>query len=290
MPLGKYKTEIIGVSAEVGVGDAFGVTINNQYRIRSDTEIAKRVEALAPIAFALGQIPTPVEHIAEEQNPVDFLLEGRKTLSVKTNMSRLGKVAPQVVGQPTAKTFWEHFDDLMDIPLPSKREEQRLEFKRTSISKIADFMNRYWDNLFECDHMVYFYNFVDNKGQLVEQPGFKSLARFDSPKWNPDDFSLSWEKHWRVSNSQQPRLSKVQIQYGFGRFPHRLWVGLGLLKTSFLPRIVQLHLALPQLSRKTLGQPQQECSFDLMSSPPPRWIQNPRTDPKSYLPASRASV
>lgn len=206
MPLGKYKTEIIGVSAEVGVGDAFGVTINDQYRNRSDEEIAKRVEDLAPIAFALGQIPVPIEHIAEDQSPADFLLEGSKTLSVKTNMSRLGKVAPQNVGQPTAKTFWEHFDDLMDIPLPGNREEQRLEFKRTSINKIADFMKLYWDNLFECDYMVYFYNFVDSKGQLFEQPGFKSLARFDSPKWNPDDFSFTQTvDSWNESNTVKYR-------------------------------------------------------------------------------------
>ena len=57
--------------------------------------------------FDDNDIPFPIIHIAENQSPIDFILEDNRTLSVKSNEKRLGKVAPQVIGQPTNETYFD---------------------------------------------------------------------------------------------------------------------------------------------------------------------------------------
>ena len=74
-----------------------------------DRSTISRIKEIVPDVFSKYKIPKPQKHVAENQNPVDFELEGSKTLSVKTSKKQLWKVAPQCVGQPTAETYFEHF-------------------------------------------------------------------------------------------------------------------------------------------------------------------------------------
>jgi hypothetical protein len=103
--LTSYGTEQVGISAEIAIGDLTGVAIADNYRRRGRPELVKHMTPA--LVSVVNQIPKPTSHIAEDQNPIDFLLEGEKTLSVKSNMRKAGKVPPQKIGQPTANTFWE---------------------------------------------------------------------------------------------------------------------------------------------------------------------------------------
>jgi len=76
------NNETIGISAEVAIADFFNVPINDFYRDRANQDIAKSLVNVIKEAF--NEIPQPTNHIAEGQNPVDFILIGNKTLSVKT--------------------------------------------------------------------------------------------------------------------------------------------------------------------------------------------------------------
>jgi hypothetical protein len=58
----------------------------------------------AEIAIADENIPLPIRHVAERQNPTDFILANGQALSVKTNKQKLGKAAPQRIGQASSKT------------------------------------------------------------------------------------------------------------------------------------------------------------------------------------------
>jgi len=90
-----FNNEELGISAEIAIADVFGVKISEDYRKRGSKEIIEKIKLVVSEAFSKYNIPRPVKHIAEDQNPIDFLLENRLTLSVKTNQSSLGKAVPQ---------------------------------------------------------------------------------------------------------------------------------------------------------------------------------------------------
>jgi hypothetical protein len=158
------NNEEVGISAEVAIADAFDVSIDADYRNRGDVNTINEIKKIVPDIFSKHKIPTPITHIAEGQNPADFKLEGGKTLSVKTNKSKLGKVAPQNVGQPTAETYFEHFNSFADDKIPSCYNAKRELFKQISVSKIDELLKVYWENLFHCDYYIHFYDVCSRRG------------------------------------------------------------------------------------------------------------------------------
>lgn len=155
------NNETIGISAEVAIANAFQVPINSDYVKRSNNDIVDLLEQNIIQIFKCENIPSPVKHVAEGQNPVDFILKDKTTLSVKTNKNKLNKVAPQIIGQPTSKKYFEYFDDIIDCSPPATYEEKVELFKRISITYIEIVMKHYWKNLFECDHLLFFYHIID---------------------------------------------------------------------------------------------------------------------------------
>jgi hypothetical protein len=198
--LGKYKTEIIGISAEVAIADEFGVSITPEYRLRADSDIIAMTRKVVPEAFERFDIPRPIKHIAEKQNPVDFVLLGEKTLSVKSNQKKLGKVAPQNVGQPTAATFWSYFYDFADGVIPDDYKGKAAMFKRVAIERIDELLCRYWDNMFDCDKLLQFYDFLDGNGNLFGKPEYIVFEKSASPTWDKNKFSFTQsEATWNES-------------------------------------------------------------------------------------------
>ena len=73
--------------------------------------------------FKNNDIPFPIKHVAEGQNPVDFILNDGSTLSVKSNQRPLGKVAPQIIGQPTAETYFDYLYHNFSFDIYKKLDE-----------------------------------------------------------------------------------------------------------------------------------------------------------------------
>ena len=187
-----YGTEQVGISAEVALADLTGVEVDAKYRARSRDELVQHIRpALVKI---LPSIPKPISHIAAEQNPIDFLLEGDESLSVKSNMREPGKIAPQNIGQPTSATFWSrlpHFLPLgIDVGSLSYSESSIL-FKQLALSRTDDLLNEYWQNLFDCDYMVYVFDVVDRSNSLTTLPSAKVFGKAKAPKWDLSDFSFT---------------------------------------------------------------------------------------------------
>lgn len=200
--LGNYKTEIIGISAEVAIADHFNVPVDPRYRKRGNQDIVKLIIPMVEIIFSNNNIPYPIKHIAVDLNPIDFELKDKKTLSVKTNQKKLGKVAPQIIGQPTSETYFTYFKDLINIDIPRSYEEKAHLFKEFTLSKIDRVMEKYWENLFHCDYLIYFYNFLNMYGDLTGEPQFLVLSKIKSPKWNKKKFSFTQNiKTWNESNT-----------------------------------------------------------------------------------------
>lgn len=173
------NNETIGISAEVAIADEFNVAVSPFYRQRADEEIAESIRAIVYNVFEEFEIPNPVEHIAENQNPIDFILENEETLSVKSNQKRLGKVAPQIIGQPTIETYfdflYEHFNfdiygELRRLRLPDTYQNRTYIFKCFSIDNICVMLDVYWQYMFHCDHYLHFYNVLDRFGDLTNNP------------------------------------------------------------------------------------------------------------------------
>lgn len=190
--LSKYGTEQVGISAEVALADLTGVSISEAYRTRSRDELVRHIKP--SLSRLIKSIPKPIEHIAEDKSPVDFLLEGEKTLSVKSNMRKAGKVAPQNIGQPTAVTFWSRLPHLVplgvEIGTLSYRESAGV-FKQVAQDSIENLLVKYWENLFDCDYTVYVYNVVDDQDRLTVEPFVILFNKTESPDWQMGKVTFS---------------------------------------------------------------------------------------------------
>lgn len=198
------NNEEIGISAEVAIAEAFSVPISHYYLARADQNTTKLIASMnLRKLFSIESIPNPVKHIAEGQNPVDFLLVGDKTLSVKTNQKDIGRAAPQKVGQPTHVTYYEYFKDIIGVDEQTYFEDPNRYFKETSIYKISLVINRYWQNMFDCDYLIFFYNIIpalEGYGSI----GYRVFGRNAvPPRWRPELFSFtkSSPATWNESNT-----------------------------------------------------------------------------------------
>lgn len=196
----EFKTEVIGISAEVAIADYYNIPVNENYRKRGADVIIEQITPILGDVFK--NIPTPSEHIAEDQNPTDFLLENSSSLSVKTNKKKLGKVAPQIIGQPTSDTYFQHFSDLLQEDIPVSYSDKAKLFKKFSIENIDLVLERYWKNLFHCDYLVYIFDVLDKNGELNEKPNYLSLSRINPINWEKDKFTFTQSlESWNESNT-----------------------------------------------------------------------------------------
>mgnify|MGYP004481403395 CR=1 FL=1 len=181
------NNETIGISAEVAIAESFKVPVSDEYILRSDKSVVNLLQQKVLNIFTEKDIPVPVKHVAEGQNSIDFILQDGTTLSVKTNQKRLDKVAPQRIGQPTSATYFKYFNDIINCSIPASFEEKVKMFKMISINHIEIVMKHYWVNLFECDHLIYFYNIIDKSGKINDDYKFLYIKK---PNYVP-----IWDKH-----------------------------------------------------------------------------------------------
>ena len=205
------NNESIGISAEVAIAQSFGVRVNPYYEARAEKAIVDLLLKNDNVKqiFDKEKIPKPMEHIAEGQNPIDFVLEGNKTLSVKTNQEGLGKVAPQRIGQPTAETYFNYLENYFDNfslkealtseGLSDTYENRSYIFKKVSMNNTAAVVDMYWNNLFDCDYYIHFFN-LDNYSNPLNN--YVLLGRAVPPIWDNNKFSFTQSlESWNESNT-----------------------------------------------------------------------------------------
>ncbi len=231
------NNESFGISAEVAIAKTYGISINPKYENRADNSIVNLLLQDNKIRqiFEKERIPHPIKHVAEGQNPVDFLLEGGKTLSVKTNQKGLGKVAPQNIGQPTADTYFKclkkYFPNLpVDEAIKACRTEnpeltdyqiKSILFKYFSMEFTKPIVNMYWDNLFDCDYYLHFYNLEAGSNPLA----YLLLGREQPPVWDDSCFSFTQTLYnWNESNTLKyngKTIGEFQVHTGRNCFKFR---------------------------------------------------------------------
>ncbi|MBR1891056.1 MAG: hypothetical protein IJ811_01005 [Clostridia bacterium] len=197
------NNESIGIAAEVAIAKTFNVKINPDYELRAEPGISEFLlgENYIKKIFEKEKIPTPVSHIAERQNPIDFILDDNKTLSVKTNQNQIGKAAPQHIGQPTNQTYFNFIESQGVIPeftlktylannnLTDTTENRKFVFKKISIEHIDVLINMYWKNIFECDYLLLLYNLENHANPLDNYRLFGKYGNL--PNWDKTLFSFT---------------------------------------------------------------------------------------------------
>ena len=190
--LSHYGTEQVGISVEIAIGDLAGVPIDDVYRSRGRPDLIQHITPA--LAGTIKRIPRPTDHIAGDQNPIDFLLEGGKTLSVKSNMRAAGKIAPQKIGQPTSTTFWSLLPQLVPDGIDTNKLsylEAAILFKEVAFSNTTALLTEYWKNLFDCDYLIYVCDVLTNNDQLTHSPTVRLYERSQSPQWSKSKLTFT---------------------------------------------------------------------------------------------------
>lgn len=210
------NNESYGIAAEVAIAKSFNVKINECYVSRAEKETVELLLNNNNIKniFLIENIPHPIRHIAENLNPIDFILVGEKSLSVKTNIGKLGKVSPQNIGQPTCNTYFDYLEKyfkekytsnfslenyLRDNNLRNDYNGKSIAFKQISIDFIDDVISMYWNNLFDCDYYLHFYNLKNRSDPIKNYICFK---KSNPPIWNKELFTFTQSLFtWNESNT-----------------------------------------------------------------------------------------
>jgi hypothetical protein len=233
----KFNNEVFGISAEIAVADTFQVFINEKYRKRGENSIINSLENLLKenITNIFPKDVFPIEHVAEGGNPIDFKLNNGKTLSVKTNKRQLGKVAPQIIAQPTAETYFSHMKNKFpdDIPefdnIENELKKRELEdnyenrskiFKEISIKYIDIIINEYWNNLVECDYLLFFYNIIGKDKKISKNPEYIIVTKeLELPNFKKENFSFTKTlENWNESNTIKYSVSNNEKPISIGEF------------------------------------------------------------------------
>ncbi len=208
------NNEQIGVSAEIAIADIFDIPVNNQYRNRGVKNITDAIKPIVADIFNTNNIPSPIKHAAENQNTVDFILQNNKTLSVKTNKQKLGKAAPQKIGQASSNTWYAILAERLGIAyIPTAYPEKVKLFKIIALTKIEELLGIYWEYMFDCDFLVHIFNVVDSEDNPTNDPKYIVIKKTSSPIWDPAkiSFTKTTVAEWNESNTVKYEYDGVAI-------------------------------------------------------------------------------
>lgn len=154
-------------------------------------------EVRPTILEVFSKIPEPIRYIGNEKgkrggtskSSIDFMLQGEKTLSLKTNIG--SRVCPPEIGQPSLKTFKLYFSHLIENPDTFSRED----FKKIVLEHTAELMKTYLKFLLDCDYLLWIYK----KKQNYE---YKILEGGQSYNFEQKNFTFTKDlSTWNESNT-----------------------------------------------------------------------------------------
>ena len=137
-------TEDLGLITEQALCITFNIPYEGspfKYDMKEATDISEKITTSSNFTF----IPKIIKHTAQKGSRYDFLLEDNSYLSCKST-KKLGKVCPQVIGQPTKKRFCEYF---------KINEETNLNIKSFITQNINFMLNEYMTHTFDGPMLYY---------------------------------------------------------------------------------------------------------------------------------------
>lgn len=193
------NNETLGISAESAICSYFNIPQPCSFLTRCSLSIKKQLMPVVEAAFE--EIPRAIKHTGSEPGKrgeqskcsYDFVLEGDKTLSLKTNKGKM--VCPPEVGQPGGKTCLLYFNQFLPKGLT---EVTDIAFKEMVFNHIADIMPIYVKHIFDSDWLLWIY--LEKMGFTYQAISQSDIKEF---KWKASKFSFT--KHsveeWNESNT-----------------------------------------------------------------------------------------
>lgn len=193
----RITTETLGITAEKAICDLFGLKTPPEYQGRYSPTLLNEIKPT--IAKAFKNLPKATRSTGAEQGKrgenskcsYDFVLEGGKSLSVKTNTGKM--VCPPEVGQPGASTCYHYFKEYVDSD-----EMTNDAFKKMVMTRIADIMPIYVTHLFDSDFLLW----VFKRGESFDFKIYDSnFAR--NAIWKKEHFQFTKPRleEWNESNT-----------------------------------------------------------------------------------------
>lgn len=154
--LAEQNNETLGITAEKTISDIFGIDYPKNFYTRYSPNLQYMLDDTIRNAFMY--LPKPIKHSGSSTGlrggtskcPYDFVLEGNKTLSVKTNIGN--KVCPPEIGQPNNTTCYLYFKDLI-----SENKIDEHIFKKMVLENVDKMIPRYLQHLFDSDYLLRIY-------------------------------------------------------------------------------------------------------------------------------------
>lgn len=194
----KLTTETFGITAEKAICDMFNIEVPENYKGRYSNIIQKQM--VPTIQEAFKHLPKAIRSTGAEQGErganskcsYDFVLEGEKTMSLKTTING-SMICPPEVGQPGARTCYVYFGHLVEETIITESN-----FKQMVLENVANMLPIYLNHLLDSDYLLWIYKKKDIYNYKIFDANFaKSMV------WNPNKFSFSKPSilDWNESNT-----------------------------------------------------------------------------------------
>ena len=135
-------------------------------------------------------------------------------MSVKTNKQKLGKAAPQKIGQASSNTWYAILAERLGIAyIPTAYPEKVKLFKIIALTRIEELLGIYWEYMFDCDFLIHIFNVVDSNDNPTADPKYIVIKKTSSPIWNPAkiSFTKTTVAEWNESNTVKYEYDGVAI-------------------------------------------------------------------------------
>jgi hypothetical protein len=153
----KINNETIGQTGECALSELYGINCNIS-KNRINPILKKRFIKKFQDMGIKSQLPANiVSHTGSKNNKEDFKLENNETLSLKTLKGKDVKICPQIIGQPTLKS-WDKYHNTEFNGCLSKNKE-RFDIIKNNIKSILTDMV---EHLFCCDNTIIVRNSLKN--------------------------------------------------------------------------------------------------------------------------------
>lgn len=181
----RFTTETFGITAEKVICDLFSIPTPKEYSGRYSIPLSNEIKPVIKEAFK--HLPKVIKSTGVEsgtrgknsKSSYDFLLEGARTLSLKTNTGKM--ICPPEVGQPGAETCYQYFKDFIE-----GNEVTADLFKKMVFNHIAEIMPVYTAHLFDSDYLLWIFKRRDQYYFKIFDSDFAKNVR-----WNPHLFSFT---------------------------------------------------------------------------------------------------
>jgi len=193
----RITTETMGITAEKTICDIFCLPIPDTYYERFSRPLQRQMTPVLKEAFEHLPKPiestgaTPGERGAASKCSYDFLLEGNRTLSLKTNSGKM--VCPPEVGQPGASTCYYYFKSFIEGNMVNETS-----FKKMVYDHIADIMPIYTSHLFDSDYLLWVRTHSGKYDYRIYQKSFACDMEWDPKRFS---FTKATMEEWNESNT-----------------------------------------------------------------------------------------